>query len=211
MLIKRAVRHPELGNHAARRSISIAASSSAPRGGCRRRRRCRRAALLEARRAARPLPRAQALPNVKKSPLSVTDEKVNSWNEITTYNNYYEFGTDKDSPSRLASRLKTEPWTCRRRRVRRRRAPMPLDDILKGETLEERVYRLRCVEAWSMVIPWVGFPLANLIKRVRADVEGEVRRVRDAQRSGADAGRAQPRAAAGRTSKGSGWTKRCTR
>jgi sulfoxide reductase catalytic subunit YedY len=113
-----------------------------------------------------PAPRGQALPNVKKSTLSVTDEKMNSWNDITSYNNYYEFGTDKDSPSRLAGRLKTAPWNVVVDGECAKKGTYPLDDILKGEALEERVYRLRCVEAWSMVVPWIGFPLANLIKRV---------------------------------------------
>jgi methionine sulfoxide reductase catalytic subunit len=123
-------------------------------------------ALLEAQSGV-PAPHGRPLPNVKKSPLSVTDEKLNSWNEITTYNNYYEFGTDKDSPSKLAGRLKTEPWTVTIDGEVTKKGPMSFDDIMKGEALEERVYRMRCVEAWSMVIPWVGFPLANLIKKVQ--------------------------------------------
>ena len=123
-------------------------------------------ALLEAQSGV-PAPHGKQLANVKKSPLSLTSEKINSWNEITTYNNYYEFGTDKDSPSKLAGRLKTEPWTVMLDGEVAKKGAMPLDEILKGEALEERVYRMRCVEAWSMVIPWVGFPLANLIKKVQ--------------------------------------------
>jgi sulfoxide reductase catalytic subunit YedY len=114
--------------------------------------------------AATPAPHGRKLENVQKSPLS-TSEKQNSWEEITTYNNYYEFGTDKDSPSMLAGRLKVEPWSVVVDGECNKKATYHLEDILKGQTLEERIYRLRCVERWSMVIPWVGFPLANFIKR----------------------------------------------
>ena len=115
--------------------------------------------------AAGPAPHGRKLESVQKSPLSVTNERVNSWEQITTYNNYYEFGTDKESPSLYASSLKTEPWSVLVEGECNKKGMMNLEDILKGETLEERVYRLRCVEAWSMVIPWVGFPLANFIKK----------------------------------------------
>jgi sulfoxide reductase catalytic subunit YedY len=108
--------------------------------------------------AAQPAPHKQKLVGVQKSPLS-TDERPNTWEQITTYNNFYEFGVDKDSPSYAARDFKTSPWTVK--------GDMPLEDILKGETLEERIYRHRCVEAWSMVIPWVGFPLKNLIDKVQ--------------------------------------------
>ena len=114
--------------------------------------------------AATPAPHGRKLENVRKSAFSTT-EKMNSWNDITTYNNFYEFGTDKDSPSRLANTLKPEPWSVVVDGECSKKATYHLEDILKGETLEERIYRLRCVERWSMVIPWVGFPLANLIKR----------------------------------------------
>jgi sulfoxide reductase catalytic subunit YedY len=110
-------------------------------------------------------PRGQKLPNVVKSPLSTTDERLNTWEQITTYNNYYEFGIDKESPSLYAGSLKTDPWSIMIDGECGKRGSMNLEDILRGETLEERVYRLRCVEAWSMVIPWVGFPIANLIKK----------------------------------------------
>jgi sulfoxide reductase catalytic subunit YedY len=111
-------------------------------------------------------PHGRKLSNVKPSKFSVTNEKINSWKDITTYNNYYEFGTDKESPAKLASRLKTEPWTVVVDGECAKKGKYALDDILKGEALEERVYRLRCVEAWSMVIPWIGFPLGNFLKRV---------------------------------------------
>jgi sulfoxide reductase catalytic subunit YedY len=119
-------------------------------------------ALLE---AAPPAPHGRKLENIKKSPLSVVDEKANTWEQITTYNNYYEFGTDKDSPAMLSRSLKTEPWTVVVDGECNKKATWNLEDILKGQTLEERIYRHRCVEAWSMVIPWVGFPLSDFIKK----------------------------------------------
>ena len=115
--------------------------------------------------AAEPAPHGRKLTGVVKSPLSTTDEKLNTWEQITTYNNFYEFGTDKESPSIYAKSLRTEPWSVTIEGECNKKGAMNLEDILKGETLEERVYRLRCVEAWSMVIPWVGFPIANLIKK----------------------------------------------
>jgi sulfoxide reductase catalytic subunit YedY len=114
--------------------------------------------------AASPAPHGRKLENVKKTPFGA-DEKPNKWEEITTYNNYYEFGIDKDSPSMFARNLKTDPWTVAIEGECAKKGGMPLEDILKGQALEERIYRHRCVEAWSMVIPWVGFPLADLIKK----------------------------------------------
>jgi len=119
------------------------------------------AALLQ---AATPAPHGRKLENVKPSAFS-TQEKLNTWEQITTYNNFYEFGTDKDSPSMLAHSMKTEPWTLAVEGECNKPATYHLEDILKGVTLEDRIYRHRCVEGWSMVIPWVGFPLGDLIKR----------------------------------------------
>jgi len=112
-------------------------------------------------------PHGRKLEGVGKSPLSLTpeQEKVNSWEQITSYNNYYEFGTDKDSPSLTAGKLKVEPWTVQVEGECAKKGNYALGDILKGQALEERIYRHRCVEAWSMVIPWVGFPLSDLIKK----------------------------------------------
>jgi sulfoxide reductase catalytic subunit YedY len=115
--------------------------------------------------AAQPAPHGRKLVGVKKSPLSVTDEKINSWADLTTYNNYYEFGTDKDSPAMLAKNLKTSPWNVVVDGECNKKATWHLEDILKGQALEERTYRHRCVEQWSMVIPWVGFPLSDFIKK----------------------------------------------
>jgi sulfoxide reductase catalytic subunit YedY len=115
-------------------------------------------------RASTPAPHKRKLQGVTTSPFSTT-EKPNTWEQITTYNNYYEFGIDKSDPSEYAGRMKTEPWTVAVEGECAKPAVYHLEDVLKGETLEERIYRHRCVEAWSMVIPWVGFPLANFLKR----------------------------------------------
>ena len=102
-----------------------------------------------------------------RSSLSTT-EKPNTWEHITTYNNFYEFGTAKSDPATFAPRFKPpQPWTVAIEGEVAKPVKMTLEDILKGETLEDRIYRHRCVEAWSMVIPWVGFPLANLIRKAQ--------------------------------------------
>jgi methionine sulfoxide reductase catalytic subunit len=117
--------------------------------------------------AGQPAPHGRKLEGVRKSPLSLTpeQEKPNSWEQITSYNNYYEFGTDKESPSLTAGRLKTEPWSIQLDGECAKKGSLPLEELLKGIPLEERVYRMRCVEAWSMVIPWVGVPLSEVIKK----------------------------------------------
>ena len=113
-----------------------------------------------------PAPRGARLPNVEPGAFSTT-EAPNTWEQITTYNNYYEFGTGKDEPAYYARALETAPWSVAVEGEVARPAVWALEDILKGQTLEDRIYRLRCVEGWSMVIPWVGFPLADFIKRVQ--------------------------------------------
>ncbi|WP_413717602.1 protein-methionine-sulfoxide reductase catalytic subunit MsrP [Silicimonas sp. MF1-12-2] len=90
----------------------------------------------------------------------------NTWEEITSYNNFYEFGTGKDDPVRNAGAMKTDPWSVKIDGLVDRPGEYSMGDILAGVTLEERIYRLRCVEAWSMVVPWVGFELADLLNRV---------------------------------------------
>ena len=101
----------------------------------------------------------------RKSPYS-TDEKLTPLEDVTSYNNYYEFGTGKDDPAANAHTLTTSPWSVTLDGLVAKPRTLALEDILKPETLEERIYRMRCVEGWSMVIPWVGFPLADLLKRV---------------------------------------------
>jgi len=106
------------------------------------------------------------LPGIKKSQLSTTGEKLNSFEDISSYNNYYEFGTDKSDPKANSGKFKPLPWTVKIDGEVGKPGDYAFDDLLKRFPLEERVYRLRCVEAWSMVIPWVGFPLADLLKVV---------------------------------------------
>ncbi len=102
----------------------------------------------------------------KNSRYSVTDAS-NRYEEVTGYNNFYEFGTAKDDPAARAGRLRTNPWTVEIAGECEAPGKFLLEDLLKPHALEERIYRLRCVEAWSMVIPWVGFPLGELVKRFR--------------------------------------------
>ena len=94
-----------------------------------------------------------------------TAEKKNSLAEVTGYNNFYEFGTDKSDPAENAHRLRPRPWSVAVDGECEKPGRFDLDDLLRPHALEERVYRLRCVEAWSMVIPWVGFPLGELVRR----------------------------------------------
>ena len=107
---------------------------------------------------------ASKLPGIRKSVYS-TVEKPNTIREITTYNNYYEFGTDKDDPAEYAQRLKTRPWTVVVDGEVKKPKTFVIEELLKFP-LEERIYRLRCVEAWSMVIPWVGFEFNHIAKQV---------------------------------------------
>src|SRR5438105_12537337 len=105
----------------------------------------------------------QKLNNERKSSYSTT-EKQNSCKDITTYNNFYELGTDKSDPAENAKYLTTRPWTVAVEGEVKKPKSYDIDALTKVAPLEERTYRLRCVEAWSMVIPWVGFPLSALIK-----------------------------------------------
>jgi methionine sulfoxide reductase catalytic subunit len=93
-------------------------------------------------------------------------EKLNEYQDIATYNNFYEFGTEKGDPAVNAHTLKTTPWKVKIDGLVSKPADYNLDDIVKPQALEERIYRLRCVERWSMVIPWIGFPLSTLLKRI---------------------------------------------
>ncbi len=106
------------------------------------------------------------LPGVTPGPFS-TDEPPNSFEDITTYNNYYEFGTGKDDPHRNSGDFRPEPWTVRVEGEAEVTGEFDVESLLAGAGLEERVYRMRCVEAWSMVIPWVGVPLGEVLKRFR--------------------------------------------
>jgi sulfoxide reductase catalytic subunit YedY len=97
---------------------------------------------------------------------SQQEDKPNSFEDITTYNNFYEFGTGKDDPARNAKNFRTRPWTLTIEGHVKKPATYQLEDFVKPYRLEDRTYRLRCVEAWSMVIPWRGFPLRDVISRV---------------------------------------------
>ncbi len=92
--------------------------------------------------------------------------KLNSFEDITTYNNFYEFGTGKKDPSKYAKKLTTDPWSIEVSGFVKKPGNYPLDDILKKVNLEERIYSLRCVEGWSMIIPWIGFQLSDFLKIV---------------------------------------------
>ena len=96
-----------------------------------------------------------------------TDEEPNSFEDISTYNNYYEFGTGKGDPSRNSGEFEPRPWTIAVSGHAEKRGTYDLEDFVKPHQLEERIYRMRCVEAWSMVIPWVGIPLASVIREFR--------------------------------------------
>ena len=95
------------------------------------------------------------------------DETPNDWDDITTYNNFYEFGTGKQDPSERSGRFRPSPWSVKVSGEAEVTGTFTLEDILRPHPLEERIYRLRCVEAWSMVIPWVGFPLGDLLRRFK--------------------------------------------
>jgi methionine sulfoxide reductase catalytic subunit len=107
---------------------------------------------------------AQKLTTVK-SPLSTTGLALTPFEDITHYNNFYEFGVNKDDPAKNAWKLKTRPWTVQVEGLVKQKKTFDIDTLLKLRPLEERVYRFRCVEAWSMVIPWVGYSLSEFIQQ----------------------------------------------
>jgi sulfoxide reductase catalytic subunit YedY len=111
-----------------------------------------------------PMRNVWPITDAAKSPFSTT-EKQNSFEDITHYNNFYEFGMDKGDPGRYAGKLTVRPWTVKIDGQVAKPGAYQIEDLLKFP-LEERVYRMRCVEAWSMVIPWIGFPLGDLLKKV---------------------------------------------
>ncbi len=108
--------------------------------------------------------RPPRLEPVVKGPYG-TAEPMTPYETVTTYNNFYEFATDKESPARLAAAFRTRPWKVKVDGECAHPADYDLDDLVRPQALQERVYRMRCVEAWSMVIPWVGIPLGDLVKR----------------------------------------------
>ncbi|MFE3835784.1 protein-methionine-sulfoxide reductase catalytic subunit MsrP [Pseudogemmobacter sonorensis] len=120
------------------------------------------AALLAAPALTRP-----AFARIEAAPSALsTDEAPNTFEEITNYNNFYEFGWEKTDPARNAHLMTTDPWSITIDGLVERPGVYDLADVMKGQPLEERIYRFRCVEAWSMVIPWIGFQLSGLLERV---------------------------------------------
>jgi sulfoxide reductase catalytic subunit YedY len=116
-------------------------------------------------RAATPATGGRALGATRNKAFDIPDAAT-KFQDATTYNNFYEFGVNKDDPAKLAGTLKPRPWSVQVDGLAHKPRTFDIEDVLKMAPLEERVYRLRCVEGWSMVIPWIGFPLAVLLKRV---------------------------------------------
>lgn len=116
-------------------------------------------------------PSAQAtaddkIAGLQKSPLSTT-EKITPVNDVTHYNNYYEFSTEKEEPAKLAKNFKTRPWTLSIDGAVPKKLKWDIDEVMKFASPEERIYRHRCVEGWSIVVPWIGFSLSEVIKRAQ--------------------------------------------
>ena len=116
------------------------------------------------------IPRPGKLQSLNATPSTVSGamamDKLTSYEDATSYNNFYEFGTDKADPAKNAHTLVTSPWTVEIEGLVKKPGKWALEDLLKLSAQEERIYRMRCVEGWSMVLPWVGYSLAELIKRV---------------------------------------------
>ncbi|MEO1037091.1 MAG: protein-methionine-sulfoxide reductase catalytic subunit MsrP [Pseudomonadota bacterium] len=113
-----------------------------------------------------PAERGARLPGIVKSDLS-TDETPNTYEEVTNYNNFYEFGTGKGDPVRYSKKFEARPWSITVSGEADVTGTFDLEDFVKPHTLEERIYRFRCVEAWSMIVPWVGIPLADIVKQFK--------------------------------------------
>ena len=118
--------------------------------------------------ALKPLTFSEALDD---TPFRASDE-LTPYEAATTYNNFYEFGTEKADPARYADAMTTDPWEVKVGGLVNNPGKLHLEDILSGFDLEERIYRFRCVEAWSMVVPWIGFPLSKLLERFEPKAEG---------------------------------------
>lgn len=115
---------------------------------------------------------AATLANIKPSPLSISEEPT-AQESVTTYNNFYEFGTDKADPAVNAVNFRTKPWTISVGGLCKAPGSISYDEIVAQYPLEERIYRLRCVEGWSMVVPWVGFPLSALLEKFQPTAEAK--------------------------------------
>jgi len=110
---------------------------------------------------------AATTPQVARNARYSVKDAPNSFEDITSYNNFYEFGTEKDDPKAKAGSLRTRPWSVTVDGECEVRGTFALEDLLKPHTPEERVYRFRCVEAWSLIVPWLGIPLGDVLKRFR--------------------------------------------
>ena len=119
---------------------------------------------------------AEKLLDVRWQAVTAGEEALTPYPDVTQYNNFYEFGTNKGDPARYAGKLEVEPWSVMIDGEVAKPGPISLEQLVQPHRLEERIYRLRCVEAWSMVIPWLGFPLSELLKR--AEPTGNARFVR---------------------------------
>jgi len=119
----------------------------------------------------------KVLPAVQKSDYS-TDQQPNTWSDITMYNNYYEFGTGKEDPHRNAANFNPRPWSVKVNGECNKPGSYNYEDLVSPHVLEERIYRLRCVEAWSMVVPWVGIPLASIIRQFEPNSDAKYVRFR---------------------------------
>ena len=139
-----------------------------------------------------------------------TSEKLNSFKDITNYNNFYELGTDKSDPAENAKYLTTRPWTVVVEGEVKKAKTYDIDALTKIAPLEERIYRLRCVEAWSMVIPWVGFPLSSLVRLAEPTGNAKYIQFVTLQDPIVCLGK-KSLCWNGPMSKGCAWTKRCTR
>jgi len=109
---------------------------------------------------------AEKIADLQKSPFSTT-EKITPMNDVSHYNNYYEFSTEKEEPAKLAQNFKTRPWTVSIEGAMPKKLKWDIDIIMKFAPAEERIYRHRCVEGWSIVVPWIGFSLSEVIKRAQ--------------------------------------------
>src|SRR5688572_13204711 len=135
---------------------------------------------------------AQAGLVATRNPRYVAPEKVNTYEEITSYNNFYEFGTEKSDPAQNAHRLKTSPWKIKVDGLVAKPGDYDVDALVDFKALEERVYRFRCVEAWSMVIPWIGVPLSSIINKVQPQPSAQFVEFTTLERSSEMIGQRQP-------------------
>ena len=120
-----------------------------------------------------PLPSSSQAPSASPPPAGDLSQELTSYEDVTTFNNFYEFGLDKGDPAKNAGQLKTSPWTVEVYGLVNRPRTFAFEDLLSSYTQEERIYRMRCVEGWSMVIPWQGFTLSQLLKAVEPTAEAK--------------------------------------